>query len=280
MSAVLGIGTASFLAAYGLGTADRAGEAVLREAVAAGVSYIDTAADYGDAERAVGRARDVRVRVATKIKPGDSDDAVRASVARLGGPPDTILMHSAGREQLEAAPAVGALERARAAGQALRIGASTYGSDDARLALAQPWVDAVQVEYSILNQSVLRSIAGAEHRRKGQEVIARSVLCKGLLTSRRYAAPALLAPVAEAVTEIEACARDWGLALETLAIRFALDAPGVDVALVGVSTIDELRTALAAADAPPLTRDQWARLAAYDRSDSDAVHPERWSRAS
>jgi aryl-alcohol dehydrogenase-like predicted oxidoreductase len=273
--AALGIGTATFLPNYGINAGPPPGDALLTAAITGGVRYLDTAADYGDAERAVGRVLLEGVRVCTKIKPADSAEAIRASVARLGAPPDTILMHSAGREQLASAPAVAALQFARQTGLTTWIGASTYGIDDAEFALAQPWVDVVQVEYSILNQSVVRRLGP-----RRQAVVVRSVLCKGLLTSRRTAAPRLLEEVRDAVDAVEHSAHEWGCSIETLAIRFALDTPGVDVVVVGVSGRDELDTALAAAASPRLTTQQWNRLASLDRSGTDAAHPERWSRVS
>ena len=274
---MIGIGTATFMPNYGLGAGAPPGDALLRRAAASGIGYFDTAADYADSETAVGRAVPADRRVCTKIKSGEGIDAVHASVNRLGRTPDTILMHSAGQAQLESASAIAALQTARERGFVRRIGASTYGVEDARFALAQPWVDAVQVEYSILNQSVIR---GLERRRPGQEVVVRSVLCKGLLTSRRSEAPRLTAGIGDALAGIEACAQDWGQSIEALAIRFALGTPGVDVVVVGVSNDAELEVALDASRQGPLTSGQWQRLAAFDRSDVDAAHPERWSQVS
>lgn len=271
--AVLGIGTATFLANYGINPGPRPGDDLLRAALDGGVRYVDTAADYGDGERALGRVLRDGIRVCTKIPAAGTLDAVRASVERLGRPPDTILMHSAGREQIATGAAVRALTEAKREGLTGRIGVSTYGTDDAAFALAQPWCDAVQVEYSILNQSVIR---GVERTRPGQEIVVRSVLCKGLLTSRRAAAPHLLAGVADALESLDAKAREWGRTVEELAIRFALDTPGIDVVLVGISSREELETALAADGSPRLTTEEWQALAALDRSDADAAHPERW----
>jgi aryl-alcohol dehydrogenase-like predicted oxidoreductase len=279
-AAVLGIGTATFLAQYGLAASVPATDTLLARALECGLTYLDTAADYADAEAAVGRVlrHGTRgVRVCTKIPASAGLEAVRRSVERLGWAPDTILMHSAGREQIVGAPAIAALREAKARGMTARIGASTYGAADAALALAQPWCDVVQAEYSVLNQSVVRAVTRA---RDGQEIVVRSVLCKGLLTSRRSAAPHLAAAVAEAVDGIERCAREWNRRIEELAIRFALDTPGIDVVLVGVSTEAELDAAMAAASSARLTGEQWQRLAAFDRSDADAVHPERWAQRS
>jgi aryl-alcohol dehydrogenase-like predicted oxidoreductase len=275
--AALGIGTATFLAKYGLNAGAPPDEALLRAAIAAGVTYLDTAADYGESEGAVGRVLAGGVRVCTKIKPAESLAAVRASVDRLGAPPDTILMHSAGRDQLASAPAIEALQAAKRSGLTKRIGASTYGSADAAFAIAQPWLDVLQVEYSILNQSVIKGLASRGATGTNQEIVVRSVMCKGLLTSRRTAVPKLVAQVQGALAGIDRCAREWDRTIETLAIRFALDTSGVDIVLVGVSGRDELEAALAAAASPRLTREQWNRLAAFDRSEADAAHPERWT---
>jgi aryl-alcohol dehydrogenase-like predicted oxidoreductase len=272
--AELGIGTATFLAGYGIGPAETTpSHDLLRRAVQGGVRYLDTAAGYGDSEQAVGRAIEAGVRVCTKVPATATLEDIRASIARLGAAPDTILMHSAGREHLAGAPAIAALRQAMADGLVRRTGASTYGLDDAALALQQSWCDTVQVEYSLLNQSVVRGLPPHDG---SKEVVVRSVLCKGLLTSRRAAAPRLIAPLADALQAIERCARDWDRSVEELAIRFALDSEGVDVVLVGVSKPCELDVALAAAASPRLSPDQWERLATLDRSEFDAAHPERW----
>jgi len=273
--ATLGIGTATFLASYGLGASGSIpGDDLLCDAVERGVRYLDTAADYGEGERAVARALEPGVRVCTKIPASGTLDSVRASVERLGSAPDTILMHSATSADIAGAPAVAAMREAKASGMTIRTGASTYGIEAAALALAQSWCDTLQVEYSILNQSVVRRLT---RRAASQEVVVRSVLCKGLLTSRRTAAPHLVTPLSDALDGLERCAREWNRGVEEIAIRFALDSPGVDVVLVGVSTRAELDAALSAFASAPLTVEQWNQLAAFDRSDVDAAHPERWS---
>src|SRR4051812_48346848 len=72
--AVLGIGTATFVAGYGLGAETqrpREAAALLREAIDSGIRYLDTAAVYGEAEAAIGliadEIQDSEVRVCTKI---------------------------------------------------------------------------------------------------------------------------------------------------------------------------------------------------------------------
>jgi aryl-alcohol dehydrogenase-like predicted oxidoreductase len=114
-------------------------------------------------------------------------------------------------------------------------------------------------------------------RRVGQEIVVRSVLCKGLLTDRRRCAQHLDGAVAVKLDGLDARAEQWGYSLPELAIRFALDTPGVDVVLVSASSVAELATAVAAAARVPLEPEQWESLAEFDCSSQDWVHPERWA---
>jgi aryl-alcohol dehydrogenase-like predicted oxidoreductase len=157
---------------------------------------------------------------------------------------------------------------------ARRTGASTYGVDNARTALAQAWCDVVQVEHSLVNPSVVAALSRA--KQPGQEIVARSVLCKGLLTSYRHEVAHLAADAEAWLTRLERLAVQWGFTLAQLAIRFALDTPGIDVVLVGIASVADLDDAVATAARPPLAAWQLDELREFDRSHEDWTHPERW----
>jgi aryl-alcohol dehydrogenase-like predicted oxidoreductase len=286
--AALAIGTATFIPGYGLrGDEATASASLIDAALRAGVSYIDTAAIYGDSESILGgfaeRLSARSVRVCTKIAveaSASSAPAIEAlveqSLERLRSARiDSVLVHSADARTLRSREVARAFDRVKARGLAARTGASTYGADDARLALRQPWCDVLQVEFSVLNQGVL---AAVRPRRPGCEVVARSVLCKGLLTAAWRQVPRVSEPLAPTIEALEGVARSSHESLARIAIRFALDTPGIDIVVVGVRDEAELADALAARDAAPLTPEQYDTLAAYDRSALDHVHPERWSR--
>jgi aryl-alcohol dehydrogenase-like predicted oxidoreductase len=133
----------------------------------------------------------------------------------------------------------------------------------------------VQIEYSILNQSVLQGITMA--KRPNQEVVVRSVLCRGLLSSNPPALPGMPSAVRSTLAKLDQLARSWAFSLSELAIRFALDSPGVDIVLVGVADQQELDAALRVADLPCLNRDQMQTLKEFDLASLDFVHPERWA---
>lgn len=285
-SAILGFGTATFLPGYGLAAktpSSREAAALLRDAIGAGMRYVDTASAYGEAEGLIGLvANDIQdrgVRVCTKVsgltrKATEIASEVRASLARLQLPSvDTLLLHSVDATAMGSSGVADELNEIRSAGLALRTGASTYGASDACVALTHSWCGALQVEHSILNPGVMSAIGTQSHL---SEIVVRSVLCKGLLTPRRGHAGAIASELAPTLDSLERLAADWGWPLPELAIRFALDSPGVDVVIVGISTDAELQTAMTAAARPALDSAAMSTLAGFDRSRADAAHPERW----
>ena len=282
----LGVGTATFMPGYGLGGAapGRAEAAeLLRDAIAAGIRYVDTAAGYGCAEAVIGEvAADIEacgVRICTKasasaVRANGVLPLLRESLAALRLPRvDALLLHSAGDDELCDGTLAERLREARASGLVSRTGATTYGIRDATLALAQDWCQTIQVEHSVINPSVLKALDTTSAR---AEIVVRSVLCKGLLSARRRYAAALASGLESTLDALEQLAAEWGWSLPELAIRYALDTPGVDVVVVGMSTPAELEVALAAAARPHLSEDAFAALARFDCSAADAAHPERW----
>lgn len=278
----LGLGTAAWIPDYGLGgpTEDlREGlKELVCEAVVAGIRYIDTAASYDAVEERLGQLAEFlrrhHVRLCTKLAAtaidGLSQTLQRLRCERV----DTVLVHNACMEDLMDHQVGERLIQAKRQGHVGHLGASTYGGDDARMALQQPWCEVIQVEHSLLHPTVVHTLAGL--KRPGQELVVRSVLCKGLLTSRRRYAEDLPADAHARLDRLEEIAAAWDFSLPELAIRFALDTPAVDIVLVGISDLHELETALAAAQRPSLEPWQRDALKEFDCSTEDWSHPERW----
>jgi aryl-alcohol dehydrogenase-like predicted oxidoreductase len=281
--ATLGIGTAVFLPRYGVsggGLTTTRPENLMKAAFSHGIRYIDTAAGYGSSEELLGRISGLieshAVRICTKLSPGQVPHGVEESLERLRvGAVDTLLLHSASATDLLDAEVCEALSAAREVGLVRRLGASTYGVEDALLALRQSWCEVVQVECSILNPSVVDALASV--KKPGQEIVVRSVLAQGLLTGRNRPRAARFGSRADELTaEVEAQAVEWGMSLEQLAIRFALDQAAVDVVLVGVAEMSELETAVSGLRLDSLDSEQLSVLEKFDCSSEDWTHPERW----
>lgn len=244
---------------------------IVRQALALGVNYIDTARAYGRSEEILGVALDGApqpFRLATKAgcEPHGFDysrDAVLASFEtslRLlrRDRVDLLQLHeapSAGWERLmRKGGAVEALHHLKQQGAVAAIGVT--GRDPAFLArlAATDEFDSVlnYCDYDLttrLARDMLLPVA-ARHR---VAVVLGSPLRVGLLGQPRDAALARHnEPLRGKLERLHDLADREGMPLRHLALRYLLSDPDVATVLTGAGSVDELRDTLAAAAAGPL----------------------------
>lgn len=290
--AKLGLGTAQFGLDYGVSnTRGRLSEAEARAtlAVAAegGLRLIDTAAQYGDAETALGRALPASdgfegggFRVVTKTASlALGLEAVelqaRASLVRMGiARADALLVHQAADLAGPDGPALWTLlRRLKDEGLFQAIGISAYASDDP-VALARRFApDIMQLPVSLLDQRLIENGALAELAGLGVEVHLRSIFLQGLLFLPRAGLPGRLAACGPRLSRIQRMIAEAGADPLQAALAFALNRPEASAAIVGVASAAELRAILAAAAAPTPSLD-WAALSLDDPL---ALDPRAWA---
>lgn len=250
----LALGTAQFGLAYGLN--NRVGQPslaavaeVLAAARAAGLTLLDTAAAYGNSENRLGELADSDFAIVTKVGAGPPavvTEQLTASLARLRRPSVYgVLFHAFG--PLRDNPAAWqALQAARAAGQARRVGVSLYHPHEAEWLLAENLdFDLVQLPYNVFDQRfgpLLPQLAA-----RGVEVHVRSAFLQGLLLREPTDLPPFFQPLGPKLTQLRTLATEAGVPLPALLLLFAAAAPGVARAVVGVDSVANLRENLAAA---------------------------------
>ncbi|HSO36929.1 MAG TPA: aldo/keto reductase, partial [Labilithrix sp.] len=155
---------------------------LVERALALGITTFDTAPAYGASEERLGRILGARASVWTKVTAGDPGASLAASLERLRRPRVELLQWhnwtaALGRDDAWTA----AWSALRGDARVARLGATTYGVDDAVAAATSGLFDVVQCEFHVLNQGVV--VALAEHVARGAITVAvRSVLLQGALT--------------------------------------------------------------------------------------------------
>jgi aryl-alcohol dehydrogenase-like predicted oxidoreductase len=306
----LSLGTVSLGIDYGIaapGAFDRPSEddaiALIRAAVDRGITLIDTAPAYGDAERLVGRAvgRDPRAIVATKTPPlqdvvsgpatgsgpvrvvsrdgfsGTVILSIESSLRALGRDTiDILQLHNATRAMLAARELTDALLDAQRRGLVRVLGATVYGEDAASAAIDSGLFGVIQVAFNVLDQRMMRDVIPAAHA-AGVGVVARSALLKGALTPKASWLPDALAPLREAAVRArDALANGSWDALPRAAMRFCLSAPHVASVLTGARTLAELESAFGAEADGQLDRDAMSAAARLAIDADTLLNPSRW----
>jgi aryl-alcohol dehydrogenase-like predicted oxidoreductase len=198
------------------------------------------------------------------------------------------VQHRPGRNWItlaEAEEAATALRALQARGKIRHWGINGLGDTEAVLdAIERTGAETVQIHYNLLNPSAGRAVAadfpfqdyGLALRRAADVnmgVIAIRVLAGGALAGTAERHPNAL-QVVDPIATSEVFADDVALArqfeylvregkartLAEAAIRFAIAGPGVSTALVGISSLEQLEQAIAAAERGPLPADVIERL--------------------
>ncbi len=269
------LGTVQFGLPYGV--ANRTGQpsyqdvvAIIAAAVAGGVNCFDTAAAYGTSEEVLGRAlRELglldRVMVVTKVRALSSE--VLADKALTARTIEQSVADSRRRLGIECLPLVlfhhetdgvhlDVLEQLRARGWLRHAGVSC----DNRPGRAQEFVAAghaaaLQLPGNVLDRRHQDSGVFREAATRNVAVFIRSVYLQGLLAMPEDLIPRVLRDVVPVRRRLATIAREAGMTLAELAVRYMLAKEGVTCVLVGVETVAQIHENVAFFDRGPLPID-------------------------
>jgi aryl-alcohol dehydrogenase-like predicted oxidoreductase len=296
MTPQLCLGTAQFGLPYGItNTSGQVAEtevrALLAQAAAAGVSLLDTAQAYGEAEAVLGRtlppAHDFQLISKLPAQNQNAftaedrlswDQAWERSCVRLGEPHlDALLLHSAadlckpGGEHLRQW-----LLSLRERGLVRRLGVSIYGPDDLD-GVAPDLLDLVQLPLSLYDQRLTADGTIARLRAQGCAVHARSLYLQGLLLTPVASWPAWVNPVSrEHHARLEQVATDRECSLLDCALGFARAQLDLEAVVLGLCSRLELQQLLQAwGRISPWEEGEWRTWALQD---AGILDPRHWPR--
>jgi aryl-alcohol dehydrogenase-like predicted oxidoreductase/spore coat polysaccharide biosynthesis protein SpsF (cytidylyltransferase family) len=272
---------------------------MVHHALAHGVTALDTARGYGEAEDVVGAALQgawrSRAHVVTKLDPlaGVPADAsaavvraavaasVKASCAALGSSTlATLLLHRWAHRTAWGGAAWEELLALRAAGVIGVLGASVYDPDEALQAVADRDVAHLQIPFNVLDKRWKdKGVDAAVKRREGFIVHARSALLQGILAHGPEAwprvpgvdAPALCATLAGLATRM-GCA-----STAELCFSYARAQDWITSVVVGCDTLAQLTANLSMFRAPKLSKGQAEEVeAALPALPETLLNPAKW----
>lgn len=240
---------------------------MLRAALAAGITSLDTASAYGDAEDVLGtffaqeQLSEVPF-VTTKFIAEAKDparsvrDSLDASLRKLQIPSvDAFLMHRwADMENYgDAVPdALAALARE---GKIGIYGPSVYRPEEIDVMFKNPGYQAIQVPMNLFDQKLVHMGYLDEMKKRGITVFVRSVFLQGLffLEPDELQDPLLIEAAAPHLRALRRMAAQENMSVAQFAISFIRDIPGVTSLVLGADTPAQIRENVALMEGPALS---------------------------
>jgi aryl-alcohol dehydrogenase-like predicted oxidoreductase len=276
----LALGTVQFGTDYGItNRSGRVAEQEVREivlaAVNAGVSVLDTAAAYGDAEYVVGRCLPPgsRLRIVTKTVPLRTEhidsgslnkvsQGIERSMELLMRPQlDGVMVHHAKDLLVPGGDKLFALLQAeQAQGRIGKIGVSVYGTAELAALVPRYPIELVQLPLNVLDQRLLT--AGWIHRlhEAGVEIHVRSAFLQGTLLADAGSLPDRIGVIKAGVRNFQNVCSGAGLDRTEMCLGFLQSLQGISYVVCGVAGLQQFSEiaaawerckALAAADYAP-----------------------------
>jgi aryl-alcohol dehydrogenase-like predicted oxidoreductase len=234
--------------------------AVLDAAWTAGISCIDTAPAYGEAEyrlgiwRAQRQVDPVLVSKLPKLDKPESPAVIEAMFARstddLGVQHiDGYICHSA--TNLRDSAVLTAFETLRCHGRISRFGTTLYSPCDLEFAMTVRGLGMLQLPLSLVNSRFARDESIVRAAARGVLVFVRSVYLQGVLLVPPERLPPWLSALAEPLRKLHALANESHIDVARLALAAVNAVPGVHSIIVGAETPHQLAQSIAALRAPP-----------------------------
>ncbi len=262
---------------------------IIHQALQAGINVLDTARSYGDSETIIGKAlkkQSREVYVATKLDPLSEEmsdeelvkqikDSIEGSRRALDRETIELMqVHNATVKLLKREALLDTLAYARGKEWIRFQGVTTYGVEAPQFALSQRYWHTVQVEFNLLNQSLLPIFEQAKEAQAG--LIIRSAMLKGAIGSDSSTLPESLKALAEKTQGLPAYFDRKSLSVPQIALLFVLSHPQVATVLTGVIHPEQLQENLGALNTTLLSDAQLQVAKILDLGESALTDPRQW----
>lgn len=278
----LGLGTVQFGLDYGLRNSD--GQVPLKEvqkilsyAKSKDIRTIDTASEYGESEKILGKigVKDYEVITKTKKLISSTDNVVDYFYKSLDNLMldriDGLLIHDfndVGNKNFE--DLFKHLKYLQQQGLFGKIGFSIYNEKQVDYLLENFDFDLIQVPINVFDTRLLSGGQLSKLQNRDIEVHARSIFLQGLLINFKDL-PDYFSNWEKQFDGYQAIVKQTGLSLMEYALNFVLNIKGVNRVLVGVNTELQLREIVRSVK-PAM------QLKAYPIDDTSLINPSLWNK--
>jgi len=226
---------------------------VLEVAQKGGISYLDTAADYGNSEKIIGyynqKFSNGNFKIVTKLSGSENVclvESLEKSFENLQIEKIDILLFHSYDHYLRSKGKLSELRPYLVSGQIGQLGVSVYTNEELLSLKDDANISIVQAPFNLFDNDSLRAETFKLLKSSGKEIHTRSVFLQGLFFMRPEQLPSFLMPLREHMKELHKLCSDNQINISILALAYVLSKDYLDKVLLGVDSANQLRQNLEA----------------------------------
>ena len=232
---------------------------MLDYAVHNGITHIDTARQYGNAEEIVGiflKKKKIprgELFISTKLRPNILDNIAKEEYSKIIRNElknqlkilgvdyiDVYLLHTA--RYVYDADIIEALNSVKKDGLARYVGVSVYETDEAKCGIEAKNVDYLQLPFSLFDQRMLNSgIFERAENNKDTIIDSRSAFIQGLILMSENQVPDFLCKAKPLIRKIDELCKKYNISRIALAMNYVKKENAIHSLVFGVDNMEQLK---------------------------------------
>ncbi|NQV76550.1 MAG: aldo/keto reductase [Bacteroidetes bacterium] len=244
-----------------------------------GITVLDTAPAYGNAEERIGVLSENRFKVVTKFVNVASRQALRdtleQSIQRIKAEQLYAYMAHNSDELISKPDLWDFLRSEREKGRIKKIGYSLYTTDQLeQLLLLEMKPDIVQLPYNLIDSKFENYLP--ELKSYGTEIHIRSVFLQGLFFMDTESLPEKLQPLKSTLLEIKRLCTENNLTIAQLLLSYVNHHPLINKIVVGVASARQLLENISDMATEHLSNDLLEQIKMIKVADAELLNPVNW----
>lgn len=286
MKGKLILGTVQFGLKYGVNNeaglpSEEVVNAILSAANRFGIKKLDTAAAYGVAEERIGNFHgniDCRFDIITKFSKDENvnwKESLENSLSLLKVEKvDSIMFHSFESYKYHK----NELKDIVTAGKGIlfnKVGVSVYTNEEMESLLNDDLIRVVQLPFNLLDNHLKRGVIIQKLKALGKEIHTRSCFLQGLFFMDENKIPQKIEKLKPFLNEIKQIASANNVHVGNLALQYVLNKAYIDQVLIGVETVEQLKTNIMWAE-NKIDHKILDQMDSIDVPEIDMLNPSKW----
>ncbi len=213
-----------------------------------GIRTLDTAGNYGNSEKIIGRFIEKNPefvwKVISKLKlnaENDFESALEMSLSNLNVECLESLMFHSFSDYIKFKDHLQFFNQRFKGKKYKKLGVSLYTNEEIGVVISDPNIDLIQVPFNLLDNENQRGDVLLKAKNIGKEIHVRSIFLQGLVFMNEAKVPFKLAQLNRYVRNLQLLCKENEFSMLQLAIQYPLTKGYIDQVLFGVDSVAQLK---------------------------------------